>query len=727
MKRTSLAQAVMVGMLASAGAHALDLVQDSELSEVLGQAGLTVSINSDVVGSSTGTVTWNPDAGNAYSAAAVASGFQMNGIGNKGAGIGAGGVSTSGDFTTTLVTDFGSSTTNPAVSLQADWTRTRFFTDNLKLRSVSNVLSTHGFGQMAIDSSGSLSLINTAGLFSMSPTDAASRQLRLTLGSPQVGVASPGSYGQIYYRQGTAAGSPEIVLDKLYLDVGFTPGVGGTVGVCGGSSSCGTFGATASGLYIGTSHLDFNANWAINYRGSPTGVFTTANNDAPGLAYWGWTGGFNNAELLISGGGLWPNAATYNGDNPAGRTQGLNLNFHGDFDNNFNWLVGQAGGRALLQFGNWIKLPGATYALNAPNITFDVINTSQGPGGLCWGANVYGTTATCTSATFTKPNGQTVNGQFVNIAPTGTALGLGVRNLSLQAYSTGVKVLDDMNNNGLFTDTVSGVAETQTFNWALIYALGKVDGNIYLYPGNQAGTGNGLAADVLFMTQSFNNAANPLTGNTSLMIGDTTSQVALGFTQSNVLFAASKLYMSLAASGILLKSSDARFEFSGRFGGGNIPNMTQRVKGFDMDLNLETNNLEFSLFPATSNGYPYLGYGARVTLVNSATSIATADADGSYLSLGEPSRPGVDFRVANMTGDVQVQNGRLFLISAADTVNAPDGVRRLQIAQDILVGTTVSGGTALRGDVKFSGSALGSIAIPSGQLYSSLILKPQTP
>lgn len=63
--------------------------------------------------------------------------------------------------------------------------------------------------------------------------------------------------------------------------------------------------------------------------------------------------------------------------------------------------------------------------------------------------------------------------------------------------------------------------------------------------------------------------------------------------------------------------------------------------------------------------------------------------------------------------------------SAAGTGNAQDKVRRLQIAQTMQVGTTVSGGAQLSAQVEFGQKQLGTINIPSGQIYSSIILKPQ--
>lgn len=712
-----------LGLCSSALASALETIDDGALADVSGQSGIDLYIRSNAIGNSATSVLLNIDDGSANEAGLLQSGLQLTSIGNQGA-------ATTTPFVAHTTLDVATVGGLPAIALQTDWTRMRS-SHALNVVDAAGTPASNGFGTMAMDSAGSFRLTGVNGLFNGGSSNAA-RQLHLTIGTPQVGQATPGSYGQVYYRQG-GVGSPELVLDKIYLDLGLTPGTGGSFGFCdpAAAGGCGSFGTGRNGFYLNAPHLDFNTSWAVNYRGSPTGSFTTANGDSGGLAYWGWTGGFDNAELLVSAGGIWAPTPGYDPLQPASRSQGLNLAFHGDYDSNFVWLVGQAGGRSLLRFGNWTKLTGAPYALNVPNLTLDVINANQGPGGLCWGASAYGTAAgPCSTATFTRSSGKVVTGQFLNLPPTATNLALAVRQFSLQAYSSNVQVLDDMNGNGLFTDTVNvngkNIAETETYPWGLIYTFGTLDGNVYLYPGNAAGTGNGMAADIMLMSQSFANGSNKLLGNTNFMIADTTTGMGIGLFQSNLLFAARKMYTNLLPTGIQMTTNDARLAIQGRFGGGSVPNLTQVNVISDWDINLEFSRLESLLYAASSNGYPYLGFETRMTLVNSSSSIASTDADGSYFALAEPSRPDVEFRVANLTGDLETKNGRLFLISAADNVNAPDQVRRLQIAQDIYIGSSVSGGGApLIGEVKFSGASLGRIAIPSGQWYSSMTLKPQ--
>lgn len=800
--------AVSVALLMSSGAAwSLEAVDDNDLASVTGQTGLSVGFSSNSqIGGASSQVQWNPNGlGAASSAALEMNGVQFSAIGTDGA------TPASPNFLLTNTLDLGGNGAGSnAVSLGMSWTRMRQSIPSIYLANGSSgslVNSSSSFGSSVIDSSGSFLLTNqgggilagggVSGAAGGTPTftGVAGRVLTLTLGVPQLGVVSPTDPGaQIYYRQG-AVGSPELVMSKIYLETGFSSATGGVFGACGNTTSCGTFASGQAGIYIGAPKLDFNFTYALDYRASPSATqpFTTAANDYTGLAYSGWKGSFDNAELLVAAGGMWPGQSSYSPDNPSGRNQGINFAFHGNYDSNFNWVVGQAGGTAVLEFGNWTTLSGANWALNSPNLTVSVVNPGQGPGGLCWGASVYGTNSGACQTSVTRVyDGLKMTPQFLDVAPglgaaNATSLGIAFRDLSLQAYSTNVTLLDDVDGNGDYTGTVNvngkSVAETRTFGWGLMYTLGKVDGNIYLYPGNYAqgstsSSGNGVTLDVLMMSQSTASNSNKLLGNTNFMIADTTKGYGIGLMEANLLFAAHQLNFNLTNSGIELKTNDLRMEVNGRLGGGTVPNLTQQVNLSNLDVNLEgavdfylagantktasqdtaTNN-QYTTFisgtstpaidtytynnPYTGKPYPYLAFSGTMTLGNSATfgkgcsdptTMAFSCTD-SYVSLGEPSQPGVDVRFADLQGTVKVINGRVFLISQGDPVMAPDQLPRLQIAADVQVGAT-AGGNPLATNVmmgtlntsgNFSGnySALGSIVIPSGQMYSSIILKPQ--
>lgn len=782
-------------VLASSVGYAADSLPDSELADVTGQSGLAIQVNGDLAASS-GNVQWNPNAGSSASATEQFSGLTIGAIGSNGA-------TSSGPGTFTISSqlngsngagfDVGSNgtTTGMGLDMRMTWGRTRISAQDVYAyqgdATAATATHTNGFGSFALDTSGTFALVQQTsnGLLSYNPPNIANNQLYLTIGSPQIGVVQDPvghPYGQFYYRQG-AVGSPELILDRVWLQTGFAAGVGGVIGMCGPNAPCGQMGSTphpfvanastgqnVSGLYLATPKLDFNFTYALNYRGNPgTNGFTTTQNDVLGLAYWGWTGDFQNAELVIGSGGGYSVETNnrYDPNVPTTRNQGLNLAFHGNYDpGNFNWVVGQAGGGTLLEFGGWTKFGDATWGLSAPNITLSVINSSQGVGGLCWGAGIYGNASSgCGGASLTWPYGYHPAGaEFLNMTPTATNIDSGtnltaipslwIRNMSLQAWSTNVTVLDDKNGNGIFD-----AGESQTYNWGLIYTLGTADGNISLYPGNGSG-GDGLKADILFMSQSFNNKTtnttnNPLYGNTNFMIEDTSSKMAVGYYDANFLLAMKAANIVLGSDGIHINPAAMRLGFEGMFGGASLANAgtpggtVPVVKGFLLDVNLESNNPSFVFSPKNTqmqdtdyswqnNGsgpnygynnpnnnkpYPYLGYSGNITF-GTVSGFGTASPDGSYISMAEPSSPSTDIRIANLTGSISIQNGRVFLISGSDPYMAPDGVQRLQIAQDIYFGST-AGGSALNANVNFSGANIGQISIPSGQMFTSLILKHQ--
>ena len=808
-----------VGMLMSS-AWSMTAMDDSGMGNITAQDGISVIMNaSSTIGGSSSVATWNPDGlGNAASAAVLLQGIQFGSIGQYGAAA----ASPNFEFDTNLNVGTDSSGVS-AVNINLSWTRMRELIPGIYMANGSTgtfLQSQYSLGSVALDSGGTLSVSNTGtGLLAGGGvssnggapvfTNVAGRQLELTLGTPQFNVTNPGPSAQLYYRQG-GPGSPELVFDKLYLQTGFPASTGGVLGACSSTASCGSFAPGSQGLYVGAPVLNFNFNFELNYISNPpAGSSFTTVGMAPytqGLSYWGWQGDFNNAELLMAGGGMWPGQSSYQPDTPGGRNQGMNFAFHANYAPDFTWLVGQANGSAILEFGNWVTLPGATFSLNAPNVTLAVVNPSQGPGGLCWGNTVYGANAGACTTSFTRVyDGLTINPQFLDVTPglgsaNATGMGIAIRNLSLQAYAQSVVLLDDVNNTGSYSGNVSvtnaitgqvnSVPKTRSQPWDLIYTFGALDGNIYLYPGQynygaSAPSGNGLTMDVLLMSQSTANNSNKLLGNTNFMIGDPTSGYGIGLLQANLLIGAHEMNLLMESDGIHLSTPDMRIEVNGRLGGGQIPNMTSVINIGNIDVNLEgginlvltgestmtksqdaaSNNQYVLYVPGTSSlnsvgstvdkytytnpysnsssPYLYLGFSGSMTLGSSATfgkgcsdpSAMGVGCSDSYISLGEPSQPGVDVRFADLQGALRILNGRLFLSSAGDPVmSGPNNLPGLQIAADVQVGSTAGGAplatNVMLGQLNTSGSfsgysALGSIVMPSGQMYSSVILRPE--
>ena len=67
------------------------------------------------------------------------------------------------------------------------------------------------------------------------------------------------------------------------------------------------------------------------------------------------------------------------------------------------------------------------------------------------------------------------------------------------------------------------------------------------------------------------------------------------------------------------------------------------------------------------------------------------------------------------------KDGEISLRSSLNTGDRPE----LRISNNILLGDTAITGAHLRGDINVGADNFGSIAIPSGQVYSSIALKPQ--
>jgi hypothetical protein len=207
--------------------------------------------------------------------------------------------------------------------------------------------------------------------------------------------------------------------------------------------------------------------------------------------------------------------------------------------------------------------------------------------------------------------------------------------------------------------------------------------------------------------------------------------------------------------GIDLLSRQARINVKGTFGGGVLPPYgvagQEIVRGAFINLNLE-GLLNFRLSPASptaTDGKNYLAYSAALRLMNtnvanfSESTLATTADDGSFLSISEPSNNSVDFRLADVQGDIAITGGRMDLRGTSED---GDSKPKLVLAQTLLFGSTASArmtdavtGSTLPAlpsgsaagqpfDIKrveFGNQALGRIVIPSGQLYSAITLKPQ--
>jgi hypothetical protein len=496
---------------------------------------------------------------------------------------------------------------------------------------------------------------------------------------------------------------------------------------------------------------------------------------------YGWTGGLDDAEVRVRGGGSWLNTSlTGSGTNQKYdrtiRTEGLNLALSWNYMPDFRWVVGEVDTNKLdavpapgLEFGSWVKLPNSgdpgqlvqpvgtsaqniTKAFEFPLIAVDMIRAGRGPGGLCWGADWEGPAASCEAGRGIRND----KGQYIEVAPEDNSMGVIVRDGFLRAYSTDVHIIDP--------DAPDPLDKDKTMGWALIYTMGNIDGNIYLRPDERSGK-TGIKSDVVLMSQTFDVFDRDGDGNSveqganwgygsHFMIGDTDSGLGIGFINSSFLVAANNLYINMLPGGISVGDSDlltsaltdspVRIAFNGRFGGGRLANLgnpgaADLVSISDWKINLEFDRFHMLVSPPTG-GDTYLGFESTMRFANLNTAnfayVPTgAETDpGTFISLSEPGHPEAAIRFANITGWMAARNGRLQL--RPDVAN-DDVPAQLVLENDVLIGRSVSnvaGAELMIGSVEMSQldtggtykfNNMGSMVIPSGQLYSRIALQPK--
>lgn len=744
---------------------AMSEMDDEAMATVAGQDGIQVSLASADSGSAINNIVWDFDTGKTVVGSipvdpeifARWEGIQMRSVDASGNLL-------PSPATLTLALDVGDnevtdSDSAVAINIAGDWTRTRMLVDAFRHE---NVLA-NSTGTFAFDSAGSFGFMNTKGLFNDSGS-AAALNLNITDAS-------------LYFRQG-AAGAPELMFDNILLNAAF---------------SNGTFGINNSGLRIAAPSLDFNLTFDLRYEGAPPAADAfkyIAADDRP-IMYYGWQGTLTDFELGVKGGGVWyGTTGSPSVENVNNRSEGVNFSARWNYDPTFAWVVGEsnpagAGNpRVQVQFDQWQKINGTagTYAFDTPNNTLDVIKAGQAPGydgtagtgGLCWGTQISITGPSVTCASSAVAASSTAPGyfpQWLYVAPE-EGVALIVRDAKQWAYSQRVVIKDDFNNDGDYEDTASGIAnvpdgtlETQTVNFGLIYTLGNFDANIYFYPGgwnfvDNAATAVGIKTDFLIMTQSHDGADTGSlpdwnTGSHYMIAdndvnknGDTSEagdKFGIGFMGASILLAANDMYVTMTPSGISFRTrsgaspGEARVQFRGRFGGGDLPDMASPIRGLDMNANFESNNFQFTLEPPVS-GQNYIGFNGLVDFVDlntanfaeNGTSGNSGD-DGTFIEISEPSNPAASLRWANITGRIQYDGGKLDLVSDSEVANQP---AKLLLASTIDVGRTAVGAPAAGGAdaagnilqigrIEFGGNSLGSIVIPSGTFYVSVGLKRQ--
>lgn len=729
-------------IMAAGSASAMQSLSDGDLSGVTAQDGITLQISTPSISiarvdqcfdSTTGCATLTgPDAAK-LSLANVA----INKIGLNGAPA-------TGNFISTATIDAYSSATGvPGLALTAEWQRGRVSMEQQLVNTAGN--GQVNMGTFALDSSGRFELIGSGGLF-----NTASAQAKLLLRLDDA---------DLFIRNGTAANAPEAVMHDLDFLWDMPQG---------------TVGIDSSGILI-NGNVNFNLTFDLHYDGGGVSPFRVTAADTAILSY-GWTGGLNDAEVRIRGGGSWVNSSlTGSGTSQKYdrtiRTEGLNLALSWNYRNDFRWVVGEVDTDKSdgvpapgLEFGKWVNLPdtvqpagtsavGVNKAFQFPLIAVDMLRAGRGPGGLCWGADWEGPAASCEAGRGIRNE----KGQYIEVEPENNAMGVVLRDGFLRAYSTDVRIIDPEAPDPLDKEKVMG--------WALIYTMGNIDGNIFLRPDERAGK-TGIKSDVVLMSQTFDVFDRDGDGNTveqganwgygsHFMIGDTDSGLGIGFINSSFLLAAKDLYINMLPGGISigdsdllsatpLNSSPVRVAFNGTLGGGRLANLGtpgtgDLVRISDWKMNLEFDRFHMLMSPPTG-GDTYLGFQATMRFANLSDAnfayVPTgAETDpGTFISLAEPGRPEAAIRFANITGWMAARNGRLQL---KPDVAGDDVPAQLVLENDLLVGRSVSnvaGAELTIGRVEMSQidtgntykfNDLGSIVIPGGQWYSRVALQPK--
>lgn len=645
-------------LLAPHSALALQAMDDSALSAIAGQDGLTIRMEGDM---SATAIQATMDAGTASEATVSANTVTFNGVNVDGTLAGA--PSPGLEFTLDSDAD------EFAVGLDT-LSRVRLRTDSLTLPG-TQPNAANSFGTWAFDFDASVRLVNQ-GFFSMSNTNA------YLFGE----IAD----GDLFYRQGSDANAWMGMHDFLLRwEI-----PSGTLGICqDGSIANGCNGVGGIVHRAGTPRVAGEAqqiaptassiiNLALDFeyiygkKNDADADEFKVTSDARGVMHFGWLGSIKDAEVKWMAGGSSREADIATGpsgdyyDAYATTTQGMRFSSQwdyvdtaeasalGDTEKEFRWRLGETAdvasadqSRINFELGDWTiwgtrtaSKPAAHYF---PLIAVDAIKGGQGPGGLCWGysdnlVNCGGASSPGAQFIDTRPGYiSSVYGAGLSATGDASSLAIIVRDGQLQSYSRKVRLLE--------RDAGGNESVTREFDWGLIYALANIDANIYLYPGGSASAGqsnNGVIADIMVMSQTFGTTDDPETPSvnetytqgfnwdhgTHLMIADTEAEMGLGFMSSSFLVAGNdtRIWVRNQAlpgtydsngdgvvtvgvdndyysGGIDFFSPEARFNYRATFGGGILPGniyygqagRPQTVRGTLIDINLEGMvNLRFS-------------------------------------------------------------------------------------------------------------------------------------
>lgn len=710
MQRTIIKWLALTSLAATgAPALALDVMSDGDMSGITAQDGVTISVTEPASGINLNMFSW------------ITANYKLaNELGLDFATINMKRLDTSRPFAIATA-DVGYNGTNPKLALSLDWARSRLDIGSIGITNVSG-----SFGRYVIDAGGRFDLQNTRGIADMSSTNSNwSALTKLNVGGVDEAAWAPGTLGaatpgQVYWHQGTS----ELSMGDFVFYF---------------SMPTGRIGIDSNGLRVQSktgTNIGFALSLDFMYDANSTSSYAINSTDDLSLLYWGWRGHQTDFDLRAVAGGR-----------VDGGGKGLKASLAFNYTSDFVWIIGEGGGSPLkLEFGNWTLLPGNTLAYNLPSVTLDQLEVGQGTTGLCWGLPAITATAngSCSSAGGLGQGAVASNFPVqpikVRQAADPRAMALSVRDMTLAAYSSKVDIIDR---------TVNPTKAAQTYNWALIYTFADLDADIIISP---ASTNDRMRLDLSLTTQTLGTTeSDRWQHGTNFMIGDTDPGInfGIGLVGSDVLMATRNGTLGLTAGGIKFDTRALRYQLRGLIAGGQLPNMTVMQKMAYVDANLEADRFVLTIAPSATGHY--LAYSGFINIINSSLTDfsnplpstgnhahgSTLGDDGSYLSLAEPdlSKLGVDFRFANITGSVEVTNGRL------DLMGDSDSTLKLLLSHNVRVGTSatvpcdfgvasctaVAGAPLQVGRLEFGGKNLGTIIMPSGIVRTAVSLMPNVP
>ena len=738
-------------LLATSPAIAMEALDEPMLASISAQDGLRLELDS-AAPISASQMTWHTDAGAAPATSC------MGGIANRQActllvphlsGVG-------GNLRASVDLDIGGNGSKPGVSMAMEWQPLLLQTSQLSLNTPTVNYSARTLGQLGVYSQGHFHFSNEDGLFNSTGNTARFDFI---------------SQGDVIYRHG-GPGSPELSFGNFALGLRSSNGAAG-----GQLAANGRFGIDAQGLVIAAPYMDFSLLFDLMFKSMPANYDTSGRSP---IIQFGWTGGIANPVIRLSSGGVAYGTHSSSANHPSGlsydffdhsyrdplsglgvganRSEGLNILASWDFDSDFSWVLGQAGGnRTQARFTNWRRMAGVpltTPMLSMP-ITLDVLQNNQGPGGLGAGGLCFGdfTRGIPTAASCAAGGGAWVAS---NVAAGNAAFATLIRDGRLHAYNQKIEVLDP-----------SSLNPSTMYDWSLLYTFGKLDADIFFTPeGRNPGVtvssnANGIRADITLGIQSPGywdrancmlstsstrclagagaNATNAAvvrasaganwSTNTHFMVADTNvngtgQQYGIGLVNADLLWIARNMYLRVVDSdsgypdmpgGFWMQTdSGATYRFRGLFGGGNLLDLSTPTGIALLDVNLSTSRFIFALHPRPAiAGDAPVGFSGLL------------DLDGNaFMSWGEVSSPSSAFRLYDVSGRIGWRNGNVNLVSGQNTA---DSRPMLSISNDLLFGSSANfgsgGGNPVVARAGFGSENFGRIALPGGTWHSDISLK----